>query len=100
MFSLSNLLTLSLLLRLLKLDAIATCKYCDLPEPLHLSSCVPIPGPNLLHPLQDRSNDTSLPVGASPCTSLQGGEGLLYLVNSFGTIEPKAAKVLRKPNHR
>ncbi|RZS11174.1 hypothetical protein BHM03_00042490 [Ensete ventricosum] len=89
----SNLLTLSLFLHLPELDATTTCEYRDLPEPLRLPGCVPIPGPDLLHPLQDRSNE------ANRWTVHHGrryreAEGIL--VNSFEAMEPEAAKILRQ----
>ncbi|WOK97198.1 hydroquinone glucosyltransferase-like [Canna indica] len=94
MFFPSNLLTLSLLLHLPELDATTICEYGDLPEPLRLPGCVPIPGPDLLHPLLDRSNDAYRWV-LHHAHRYREAEG--YLVNSFDAIEPETAKILREP---
>jgi hydroquinone glucosyltransferase len=91
----SNCLFLSLMLHLPTLDATTTCEYGDLLGPLELPGCTPIPGPDLLSPLQDRSND---------CYKWMVHHGRQYhkadaiLVNSFGAIEPDTIKVLR--DHR
>ncbi|KAJ4808385.1 Glycosyltransferase [Rhynchospora pubera] len=93
MFFPSNCLFLSLMLHLPTLDATTTCEYRDLPGPLELPGCIPIPGPDLLHPLQDRSND---------CYRWMVHHGSRYheadaiLVNSFQAIEPKAVRILRQ----
>lgn len=89
----SNCLFVSLMLHLPTLDVTTTCEYRDLPGPLELPGCVPIPGPDLLHPLQDRSID---------CYKWMVHHGRRYheadaiLVNSFEAIEPDTVKVLRK----
>ncbi|CAL9170727.1 unnamed protein product [Musa hybrid cultivar] len=90
----SNLLTLSLIFHLPELDATTTCEYRDLSEPLRLPGCVPIPGRDLLHPIQDRSNDAYRWV-VHHARRYREAEGIL--VNSFDAIEPEAAKVLREP---
>ncbi|KAJ4781956.1 Glycosyltransferase [Rhynchospora pubera] len=93
MFFPSNCLFLSLMLHLPTLDATTTCEYRDLPGPLELPGCIPIPGPDLLHPLQDRSND---------CYRWMVHHGSRYhdadaiLVNSFEAIEPNAVRILRE----
>ncbi|XP_078176979.1 hydroquinone glucosyltransferase-like [Carex rostrata] len=89
----SNCLFLSLMLHLPTLDATTKCEYRDLPGPLELPGCMPIPGPDLLHPLQDRSND---------CYKWMVHHGKRYheadaiLVNSFEAIEPDTVTVLRE----
>jgi hydroquinone glucosyltransferase len=91
LFISSNCLFLSLMLHLPILDVSTTCEYRDLPGPLELPGCTPIPGPDLLHPLQDRSND---------CYKWMVHHGRQYhkadaiLVNSFGAIEPDTIKIL------
>ncbi|XP_074562507.1 hydroquinone glucosyltransferase-like [Curcuma longa] len=93
MFFPSNLLTLSILLHLPELDASVACEYRDLPEPLRLPGCVPVPGPELLEPIQDRSSEAyrwMLHHGRQ----YRDAEGII--VNTFEALEPGAAKVLRQ----
>lgn len=93
MFFTSNLLTLSILLHLPELDASVACEYRDLPEPLRLPGCIPVPGPELLRPVQDRSNEDyrwTLHNGRQ----FWDAEGII--VNTFEALEPDAAKVLRQ----
>jgi hydroquinone glucosyltransferase len=90
----TNLLSLSLLLHLPEIDAHLTCEFKDLQEPVQLPGCVPIPGTEILMPLQDRSKE---------CYKWMVHHGQKYreahaiLVNSFDAIEPGAAKTLRQP---
>ncbi|KAH7682354.1 hydroquinone glucosyltransferase protein [Dioscorea alata] len=89
----SNLLTLSLFLHLPELDASTTCEYRDLPEPLQLPGCLPLPGSELLSPIQDRSND---------CYKWMVHQGRRFrdaeaiLVNTFKDIEPETAKIINE----
>ncbi|KAF3328624.1 hydroquinone glucosyltransferase [Carex littledalei] len=89
----TNLLTLSLLLHLPEIDANLTCDFKELSEPVQLPGCVPVPGTEILSPLQDRSKD---------CYKWMVHHGQKYreaeaiLVNSFDEIEPHAAKILRQ----
>ncbi|GJM93878.1 hypothetical protein PR202_ga10470 [Eleusine coracana subsp. coracana] len=53
---LSNLMALSLLLRLPELDKTTTCEYHDLPEPVQLPGSLPMRGADLLDTIQDRTN--------------------------------------------
>ncbi|OAY71013.1 hydroquinone glucosyltransferase [Ananas comosus] len=88
----SNLHLLSLLLHLPSLDASTTCEFRDLPGPVELPGCVPIPGSEILDPLQDRSNE---------CYRWMVHHGARYreargiLVNTFEAIEPGPAAALR-----
>ncbi|KAJ4765719.1 Glycosyltransferase [Rhynchospora pubera] len=90
----SNLLTLSLMLHLPEIDANLTCEFKELAEPVQLPGCVPIPGTEILSPLQDRSNE---------CYKWMVHHGKKYreadaiLVNSFDEIEPDVAKILCQP---
>lgn len=93
MFFPTNLLTLSVVFHLPALDAAATAEFRHLPEPIRLPGCVPIPGPDLLYPLQDRSNDAYRWVLH---LSRRYGEAQGILVNSFDAIEPETAAVFRK----
>jgi len=94
----TNLHALTLILHLPELDASVPCEFRDLPEPLRLPGCVPIPGPDILMPLQDKSD---------PCYRWMVHHGEKYrdadaiLVNSFDAVEPGPAKILRQPaDHR
>ncbi|OEL25265.1 UDP-glycosyltransferase 72B2 [Dichanthelium oligosanthes] len=81
---LSNLMLLSLMLHLPELDGATTCEYRDLPEPLRLPGCVPLPGADLLDTIQDRSNPAyALMVEMTRHFVLADG----FVVNSFGGME-------------
>lgn len=90
----SNLHVLTLILHLPDLDAAVPGAFRDMPEPLRLPGCVPVPGPDVLMPLQDK---------ADPCYRWMVHHGAKYrdahaiLVNSFDAVEPGPAKVLRQP---
>ncbi|KAF0894834.1 hypothetical protein E2562_003718 [Oryza meyeriana var. granulata] len=90
----SNLHALTLLLHLPELDVSIPGEFRDLAEPVRLPGCVPIPGPDILMPLQDKSK---------ACYKWMVHHGRRYcdaeaiLVNSFEAVEPEAAKVLRHP---
>ncbi|KAM3345744.1 hypothetical protein ACQJBY_020325 [Aegilops geniculata] len=90
----TNLHVLTLILHLPELDASLPGEFRDLAEPVRLPGCVPIPGPDILSPLQDKSN---------PCYRWMVHHGRRYrdaeaiLVNSFDAVEPDAARALRAP---
>ncbi|XP_037410857.1 UDP-glycosyltransferase 72B1-like [Triticum dicoccoides] len=90
----TNLHVLTLILHLPELDASIPGEFRDLAEPVRLPGCVPIPGPDILSPLQDKSN---------PCYRWMVHHGRRYrdaeaiLVNSFDAVEPDAARNLRTP---
>uniref|UniRef100_A0ACD5V792 Uncharacterized protein n=1 Tax=Avena sativa TaxID=4498 RepID=A0ACD5V792_AVESA len=89
----SNLLMLSLMLHLPRLDAEIEGEFRDLPEPVRLPGCVAVPGADILGPLQDRSSDAyrwMLHHGER----YRDADGIL--VNTFDAIEPGAAAVLRR----
>ncbi|PUZ45246.1 hypothetical protein GQ55_8G205900 [Panicum hallii var. hallii] len=89
-----NLHALTLILHLPELAASIPSEFRDLAEPVRLLGCVPIPGPDVILPLQDRS---------SPAYSLMIhlAERFLdvdaILVNSFEAVEPEVAMVLQQP---
>ncbi|XP_072964859.1 UDP-glycosyltransferase 72B3-like [Typha angustifolia] len=93
LFMPSNLQLLSLLLHLPAIAAATTCEIRDLPGPVELPGCVPIPGSEILHPLQERSN---------PCYKWMVHHGERYreargiLVNTFEAIEPGSARILQQ----
>ncbi|KAJ6792363.1 UDP-glycosyltransferase 72B1 [Iris pallida] len=89
----SNLLTLSVILHLPALDAAVSCEFRDLPEPLKLPGCVPIPGSELISPIQDRKDDAYRWV-VNLARKYREAEGIL--VNTFDEIEPEASEVLKK----
>ncbi|OEL25784.1 Hydroquinone glucosyltransferase [Dichanthelium oligosanthes] len=90
----TNLHVLTLILHLPELDVSVASEFRDLAEPLRLPGCVPIPGPDVLMPLQDKSN---------PCYKWMLHHAAKYreadaiLVNSFDAVEPEPAKILRQP---
>ncbi|KAM4081736.1 hypothetical protein ACJW30_11G114400 [Castanea mollissima] len=53
----TNAMVLSLLLNSPKLDETVSCEYRDLPEPVKLPGCIPIPGRDLIDPMQDRTSE-------------------------------------------
>ncbi|RLM58120.1 UDP-glycosyltransferase 72B3-like [Panicum miliaceum] len=85
---------LTLFLHLPELAASVPGEFRDLAEPVRLPGCVPIPGPDVISPIQDRS---------SPAYSLMvrlaerflEADGIL--VNSFEAVEPEVAMVLQQP---
>ncbi|KAL5203913.1 hypothetical protein ABZP36_008784 [Zizania latifolia] len=89
-----NLHSLTLILNLPELDVSIPGEFRDLPEHVRLPGCVPIPGLDILAPLQDKSN---------PCYKWMVHHGKRYrdaeaiLVNSFQAVEPDAAKAMRLP---
>ncbi|KAL6875559.1 hypothetical protein ACP4OV_013072 [Aristida adscensionis] len=90
----TNLHVLTLILHLPELDVTVPGEFRDLAEPLRLPGCVPIPGPDILMPLQDKSN---------PCYRWMVHHGRRYrdadaiLVNTFAAVEPEPARLLRQP---
>lgn len=85
-------LTLQLIFNLSFLHENYTGEFKDLPE-LRLPGCVPIPGPDVWDPLQDKKNDAYkwlLHHSKNYCLA----EGIL--INSFVDLEPGAFKALMK----
>lgn len=90
----SNFLALSVFLRLPELDREFPCEFRDLPTPVKLPGCVPIPGRDILAPLQDRKDDAYSWI-VHHGNKYREAAGIL--VNTFDEIEPEAAKVLKRP---
>lgn len=93
----SNLLMLSVMLHLPRLDAelAATVgEFRDMPEPVGLPGCVPVPGADILQPLQDRTSDACRWM-VHHGERYRDAAGIL--VNTFDAVEPGAAAVLRRP---
>ncbi|CAL4971454.1 unnamed protein product [Urochloa decumbens] len=96
----SNLLMLSLMLHLPRLDADlfaagAAGEFRDLPEPVRLPGCVPVPGADILQPLQDRASDAYRWMVRHGERYRDAPAGIL--VNTFDAAEPAAAAALRSP---
>ncbi|KAF8700154.1 hypothetical protein HU200_034524 [Digitaria exilis] len=91
----TNLHVLTLILHLPELDVTVPGEFRHLPDPVRLPGCVAIPGPDILMPLQDKTN---------PCYKWMVHHGAKYreadaiLVNSFDAVEPGPAKILRQPS--
>ncbi|CAL5024048.1 unnamed protein product [Urochloa decumbens] len=92
----SNLLMLSLMLHLPRLDAdLGAGEFRDLPEPVRLPGCVPVPGADILQPLQDRASDAYRWMVRHGERYRDAPAGIL--VNTFDAAEPAAAAALRSP---
>lgn len=93
MFFTSNCMSLLFFLHFPSLHASTTCDYQDLPEPLLLPGCLPIPGKDFIDTLMDRKNEAYswLIHVMEGYTKAQG-----FLVNSFEKIEPGASEALKK----
>lgn len=89
-----NLHALSLLLHLPELVATIPGGFKDLVEPVRLPGCVPIPGPDIIPPLHDRSGPGFQGIVhlAERCREVD-----TILVNTFDAVEPEVAKLLRQP---
>ncbi|KAF5734770.1 hypothetical protein HS088_TW15G00262 [Tripterygium wilfordii] len=84
-------MSLSFMLEFPKLDAMYSCEFRDLPEPVHLPGCVPVRGIDLCDVVQDRKNEVyrwSLRI----CNQYRLAAGIL--VNSSMNIEPGVFKAL------
>ncbi|CAL4962592.1 unnamed protein product [Urochloa decumbens] len=94
---LSNLMLLSLMLRLPELDAATSCEYRDLPEPLRLPGSVPLRGADLLDTIQDRSDPAyALMVEMTRHFVLADG----FVVNTFDGMERDAVVAFREMSDR
>lgn len=70
-------------------------EFKDLPEPVKLPGCIPISGPDLVEPLQDRT--TEMYHGfLQLCMQLFDMKGIL--VNTYEELEPGVVKALREPD--
>ncbi|CAL5004697.1 unnamed protein product [Urochloa decumbens] len=86
---------LTLMLHLPELVASVPGEFRDLPEPLRLPGCVPIPGLDaVFSALQDRSSPA---YGMMVHLAERFRQADTFLVNSFDAIEPEVASVLRQP---
>ncbi|GMH17299.1 hypothetical protein Nepgr_019140 [Nepenthes gracilis] len=86
-------ISLLLLYHLPKLDETTTCQYKDLPEPVKLPGCPPLPGKDFLQPVQDRHHPAYKLVlhHAKRCTL-----GLGTLINCAVELDPPAVQALQE----
>ncbi|OVA00842.1 UDP-glucuronosyl/UDP-glucosyltransferase [Macleaya cordata] len=84
---------LNLILNLSDLHDRYSGEFRDLPEPLQLPGCVPIPGPDVLEPIQDKKND-AYKWFLHHSKRYRLAEGIL--INSFMDLEPGAITELVK----
>ncbi|RZC86093.1 hypothetical protein C5167_026767 [Papaver somniferum] len=82
---------LQLFLNLSSLHESYSGEFKDLPQPLSLPGCVPIPGPEILAPLQDKKND-AYKWFLHHARRYGLAEGIL--VNTFVDLESSVLKVL------
>ncbi|RZC91798.1 hypothetical protein C5167_027849 [Papaver somniferum] len=82
---------LQLILNLSSLHESYSGEFKDLPQPLRLPGCVPIPGPEILAPLQDKTND-AYKWFLHHARRYGLAEGIL--VNTFVDLESRVLKVL------
>ncbi|KAL6124076.1 hypothetical protein ACLB2K_076592 [Fragaria x ananassa] len=92
-FYCSTAMALSLFLYLPKLDEAVSCEYWELEEPVKIPGCVPIPGKELLDPVQNRKDEAYKWV-LHHAKRYRLAEGIL--VNSFMELEPGALKALQE----
>ncbi|KAF8032480.1 hypothetical protein BT93_D1404 [Corymbia citriodora subsp. variegata] len=84
---------LSLIFHLPKLDEEVSFEYRDMPEPLRIPGCIPIPGTDLLDPVQDRRNDAYKWL-LHHAKRYRLAEGIL--LNSFEELEPRVMEYLKQ----
>ncbi|PKU72636.1 hydroquinone glucosyltransferase-like [Dendrobium catenatum] len=89
----TNLLFVTLMLHLPALNAELSCDFWELEQPVLLPGYPPIPGTEILHPLQDRKNECYRWM-LEHAKRYREAEGIL--VNTFDAIEPEAANLLKK----
>ncbi|XXG82176.1 hypothetical protein AAC387_Pa10g0175 [Persea americana] len=91
----SNAMALTCLVNLPKLDAMYSCEYRDLPEPVKLPGCIPLQGKDLLDPVQDKKDEAyKWMLHHGNRYSLAKG----IILNSFVDMEPGAIKALEEIN--
>ncbi|RZC22520.1 Hydroquinone glucosyltransferase isoform A [Glycine soja] len=84
---------LSLFFHLPTLDQQVQCEFRDLPEPVSIPGCIPLPGKDLLDPVQDRKNEAYKWI-LHHCKRYKEAEGIIG--NSFEELEPGAWNELQK----
>uniref|UniRef100_A0AAN0N640 Glycosyltransferase n=1 Tax=Malus domestica x Pyrus communis TaxID=28521 RepID=A0AAN0N640_9ROSA len=89
----STAMTLSLFLYLPKLHETVSCEYRDLSDPVTIPGCIPIPGSELLDPVQDR-RDEAYKWLLHHTKRYRLADGIM--VNSFTELEPGALKALQE----
>ncbi|XP_030488749.2 hydroquinone glucosyltransferase [Cannabis sativa] len=89
----STAMALSLFLHLPILDETVSCEFRELPEPVRIPGCIPIPGKELLDPVQDRTND-AYKWTLHNAKRYRLADGIM--VNSFLELETGAVSYLTK----
>ncbi|KAM6583912.1 hypothetical protein CsatB_010914 [Cannabis sativa] len=89
----STAMTLSFFLHLPILDETVSCEFRELPEPVRIPGCIPIPGKELLDPVQDRTND-AYKWTLHNAKRYRLADGIM--VNSFLELETGAVSYLTK----
>ncbi|KAJ1275999.1 hypothetical protein BS78_05G180100 [Paspalum vaginatum] len=95
LFMTVSLHSVSLILHLPELVLSVPGEFRDLEEPVRLPGCVPIPGADIISPLQDRSSPAYGSI-VHIAARFRKNEADALLVNSFDAVEPDAAAVLRQ----
>jgi hydroquinone glucosyltransferase len=89
----STAMLLSLFLHLPILDETVSCEFRELPEPVRIPGCIPLPGKELLDPVQDRTND-AYKWTLHNAKRYRLADGIM--VNSFLELETGAVSYLTK----
>ncbi|KAH0467699.1 hypothetical protein IEQ34_002732 [Dendrobium chrysotoxum] len=89
----TNLLFVTLMFHLPAINAKLSCNFWELEHPVLLPGFPPIPGTEILNPLQDRKNECYKWM-LEHAKRYREAEGIL--VNSFDAIEPEGANLLKK----
>ncbi|KAM6600258.1 hypothetical protein CsatA_019867 [Cannabis sativa] len=89
----STAMTLSFFLHLPILDETVSCEFRELTEPVRIPGCIPIPGKELLDPVQDRTND-AYKWTLHNAKRYRLADGIM--VNSFLELETGAVSYLTK----
>ncbi|EXB66639.1 Hydroquinone glucosyltransferase [Morus notabilis] len=86
-------MVLSLILHLPELDESTSSEYWELTDPVKIPGCFPIPGKDLLDPIQDRKSDVyKLTLHKAKQYRLVDG----IIVNTFNDLEPRAISSLQE----
>ncbi|PON42236.1 UDP-glucuronosyl/UDP-glucosyltransferase [Parasponia andersonii] len=89
----STAMALSLFLHMPVLDETVSGEFRELHDPIRIPGCIPIPGPELLDPLQDRKND-AYKWALHNAKRYRLADGIM--VNSFRELEPGPVTNLSK----
>ncbi|KAJ4952406.1 hypothetical protein NE237_029238 [Protea cynaroides] len=76
-----------------KFDAIYSCEYRDLPEPVTMPGCIPVHGRDFADPAQDRKNEAYKWI-LHHSKRYRLAEGVI--VNTFIDLEPRTIKAMKE----